>query len=310
MTVNERFSTMILAAFCAALPVLAQTQTVRTPAPRPHQPYTAEFNTTRVQTLANGTTITTETKELIARDQQLRRLSSITNSPAGDRPAITTVHISDPAAGVEINWNSSSKVAHEVRRPVGADRHGCWATPDGRYRANYSGNNANMGGTMLQPPPTPPDASAPVNSPLASTDSAPRVVSSGNGPGSTFPLPRTASPVDSTLIPGPNSDQRDIAHEDLGADNIMGVEVRGSRTTITTPAGAQGNDEPLVSTTEEWMAPSLGLTLRSISDDPRIGKSDREVVSLELSDPDLALFQPPAGYQLDAEVMQPVPCAQ
>jgi hypothetical protein len=90
----------------------------------------------------------------------------------------------------------------------------------------------------------------------------------------------------------------------------MGVEVRGSRTTITTPAGAQGNDEPLVSTTEEWMAPSLGLTLRSISDDPRIGKSDREVVSLELSDPDLALFQPPAGYQLDAEVMQPVPCAQ
>lgn len=312
MTGNERFSTLILAAFCVAIPALAQNpaRIGSTPAPRSRQPYTAEFNTTRVQTLANGTTITTETKEVIARDQQLRRMSSITSSPAGNRPAITTVHISDPTNGTEINWTSSSKVAHEVRRPVGADRHGCWATPDGRYRANYSGNNANMGGSMLQPPPPPLEASAPVEAPLASTNSAPRVVSSGNGPGATFPLPRTASPVDSTLLPGPNSDQRNTAHEDLGADNIMGVEVRGSRITATTPAGAQGNDEPLVSTTEMWMAPSLGLTLRSISDDPRMGKSDREVVSLELNDPDPSIFQPPAGYQLDADVMQPVPCAQ
>jgi hypothetical protein len=58
------------------------------------------------------------------------------------------------------------------------------------------------------------------------------------------------------------------------------------------------------------MVPSLGMILRSISDDPRIGKTDREVVSIDLNNPDPALFQPPAGYELVTEEMQPMACPQ
>jgi hypothetical protein len=56
------------------------------------------------------------------------------------------------------------------------------------------------------------------------------------------------------------------------------------------------------------MAPSLGLVLRSITDDPRMGKTDREAVRVDLSDPDPSIFQPPADYRVETEELQPVPC--
>ncbi len=287
------------------MPTLAQTAVAKGPHLQP--PYTIEFKTTHVQTLANGATITTESKEVMARDQEMRRMNSTTNAATGDRPAITTVRVNDPTTGDEITWTSTTKVAHEVRRPVGDERHGCWATPDGRYRANYGGNpNA---GAPLQPLQPPAGATIPVNSPLAQSNSAPHLPTVVTGPDG----------QDITMIgvkhaPGdpdpPASVEHNVSRQDLGADTIMGVAVRGSRTTVTTPAGAEGNDQPLVHTNELWMAPSLGIILRSVTDDPRMGKMNREAVSVDLNNPDPALFQPPAGYEVDTEAMQPVACAQ
>jgi len=98
--------------------------------------------------------------------------------------------------------------------------------------------------------------------------------------------------------------------EELGTDTIMGVEVRGYRTTVTTPVGRIGNDQPLVSTTETWTAASLGITVRQISEDPRMGKTTREMVNLDLSEPEPSVFQPPAGYEVLNEEMHEVPCQQ
>jgi hypothetical protein len=88
----------------------------------------------------------------------------------------------------------------------------------------------------------------------------------------------------------------------------MGVEVRGRRVTLTTPVGRVGNDVPLVRTVETWRAPSLGAVLRRIVDDPRTGKSDFEVVSLDLNEPDPSVFAPPEGYQVIDEEMHQIPC--
>jgi hypothetical protein len=309
MIKNQRFSIIALAAFCATFPAFAQTQVTRSAAPRLHPPYTVELKTTHIQTLANGTTITTEIKEVMARDQEMRRMNSITNMPSGDRPAFTTVHVNDPTTGDEISWNSTSQVAHDIRRPVGAARHGCWATPSGRYRANYGGANANEGGVLLQPPPPPGSAVLPAASPLVQNNSAPRFPTVVTGPDG-----QDITMVGVKPVPGgaalPASVEHNVTRQDLGADTIMGIEVRGSRTTVTTPAGAAGNDQPLVHIDEVWMAPSLGLDLRSVTDDPRMGKTVRETVSLDLNNPDPALFQPPAGYQVETEEMQPVACPQ
>ena len=90
----------------------------------------------------------------------------------------------------------------------------------------------------------------------------------------------------------------------------MGIEVHGYRMTLTTAAGQIGNDQPLVRTTESWMAPSLGIELRSTTDDPQSDKMTRELVSLDLNEPDPSTFQPPDGYEVKVEEMHPVACRQ
>jgi hypothetical protein len=89
--------------------------------------------------------------------------------------------------------------------------------------------------------------------------------------------------------------------ENLGTASIQGVEAHGTRRTETIPAGAMGNEAPLVSTLEEWKALSVGLNgllVRLIRDDPRSGKTTRELTELEQAEPDPSVFQPPAGYEI------------
>jgi hypothetical protein len=89
--------------------------------------------------------------------------------------------------------------------------------------------------------------------------------------------------------------------EDLGTETIQGVEARGHRTTIVTPAGAIGNNDPLTRTTEVWMSFTRGLNgliAREITDDPQTGKRSRELTSFTQAEPDASLFQPPANYEV------------
>jgi hypothetical protein len=98
--------------------------------------------------------------------------------------------------------------------------------------------------------------------------------------------------------------------EDLGTQTIQGVVAHGRRTTDTIPTGAVGNDAPLIRTSEAWNSKTVPFMVRSITDDPRTGKTTRELVEFSQSDPDPALFQPPEGYQIVTQEMHQVPCAQ
>jgi hypothetical protein len=86
--------------------------------------------------------------------------------------------------------------------------------------------------------------------------------------------------------------------ESLPPQTIGGLYVTGIHSTRTIPAGYEGNDHDLVTTTESWYAPSVGVQMRTITDDPRSGKTTIETTDLQQSDPDPTLFQPPAGYTL------------
>lgn len=101
------------------------------------------------------------------------------------------------------------------------------------------------------------------------------------------------------------------AVEELGTETIQGVEAHGTRTTTTIPAGAMGNDQPMVRTAELWRAVDPGLhrlIVRSIIDDPMQGYSDRELVSFEQGDPDESQFEIPQGYQVVDRSAQNVGC--
>jgi hypothetical protein len=107
-----------------------------------------------------------------------------------------------------------------------------------------------------------------------------------------------ARPNTSTVQPQAASRYYPWHIESLPPQTIAGVYVEGTRTTRTIPAGYEGNDHDLVSTTEYWNAARLGLALRTSIDDPRTGKTTTDTTELKQADPDPSLFKPPAGYQI------------
>lgn len=103
------------------------------------QPYTAEFKITQVQTLANGATITHESTQIEARDSQSRSMTSTTSArPYGGGTLTTMVNVSDPVAGTQSNWNSSSKKATVYKLPPVQERHGCWQSESGHFTSAWN----------------------------------------------------------------------------------------------------------------------------------------------------------------------------
>jgi hypothetical protein len=95
--------------------------------------------------------------------------------------------------------------------------------------------------------------------------------------------------------------QRENHMEDLGTKDFNGVPAHGTRTTRTIPAGEEGNDQPLVVINENWRSKEMGLTLMTISDDPRRGRTVTEYEELRVGEPDPAVFAPPANYTVQEQ---------
>jgi len=98
--------------------------------------------------------------------------------------------------------------------------------------------------------------------------------------------------------------------EDLGTESVQGLEAHGYRWTMTIPTGQVGNDQPLVTVQESWTAPSLGIEVRHLSESPQSGKTRKELVSLDLSEPPIHTFQPPDGYEVTTTQLHPVACPE
>jgi hypothetical protein len=200
-------------------------------------PYTVEYKTARVQRLADGTTITHESTEVIAVDSQGRRMTATTNNPASaDQTPLTRVTVFDPAAHTNISWTVPGlKATVMAMPPLGAARSSC--------------------------------------------------TSATRGAGAVMP---TRPNIKSTV-------------EDLGMETVNGIEAHGRLTTTTTPAGAIGNNEPIVRTSEIWNAavPGLnGLLVRSVIDDPQSDRTTKELTNLTQSEPDATVFAPPSDYEI------------
>jgi hypothetical protein len=270
---NALFGICTLTGF--ALPVFGQSTLVSgNAAPHVSHPYTAKFQITSEQTLANGTTIAHESTEIEAVDSEGRRLTA-TSFPAREQvPERTTFFVNDPVARTTTNWTVPGKSARVQKRPpvpqAGQARSTCWTT----------------GMPQVTTVPLSPDRAA-------GTIAA----SVGAGEVSVVSPPRRIA-------------TNETSREDLGTQTIQGVVATGTRTTRTTPTGAEGNDAPLVRVTELWNAKSLGLIVREVTDDPRTGKRDKELVELSQSEPDPASFQPPEGYEVVTEELHEVPCQQ
>ncbi len=112
---------------------------------------------------------------------------------------------------------------------------------------------------------------------------------------------RYYAPASFTLRPvGPfDSAKRYLTRESLGSDSINGLNVVGTRETISINPGVLGNNQALVTTREFWYSPDLQVNLSVTRQDPREGTQVINVVDLSRSEPDPSLFHVPAGYVVE-----------
>lgn len=94
------------------------------------------------------------------------------------------------------------------------------------------------------------------------------------------------------------SDQANVATTSLGTQTVNGVSATGTRTTRTIPAGAIGNQKPIVITTERWYSAELQTVVMTKTSDPRMGEFVRQLTNIQRQEPDASLFQVPADYTI------------
>lgn len=108
--------------------------------------------------------------------------------------------------------------------------------------------------------------------------------------------------LNKSRIPGEAGDEpgaANVKHESLGTQVINGINAEGTRDTRTIPAGAVGNEKPIVITSEIWTSPELQVVVLSKRNDPRFGETVYKLTDISRSEPDPALFQLPEKVKKD-----------
>jgi hypothetical protein len=232
-------------------------------------PYTAEVVNESIQTLADGNRIVHKSTGRVYRDGQGRVRREDDGAPG--RP----VHISivDPVAKVSLSLDPGSKVA--------------WKTPAGTAAVL-----ASKIPLMVPPPPPPPPPGVDPSEVERSRRVEGEVIDAHKG---AVVVPRSGvlMPTKRAAGAGPAWDERT---ERLAPRNIEGVMAEGTRITRTIPAGAIGNEQAIVTVTEEWRSPELQVLVMTRTSDPRMGESTYRLLGITRGEPDQSWFEVPAEY--------------
>jgi len=92
--------------------------------------------------------------------------------------------------------------------------------------------------------------------------------------------------------------QRNVKTESLGSKTLEGVAAEGTRTTITIPAGQEGNEQPMQTEIESWYSADLQTVVLSKRSDPRTGETVTRYTNISRTEPAHSLFELPADYTI------------
>jgi hypothetical protein len=106
-------------------------------------------------------------------------------------------------------------------------------------------------------------------------------------------VPTAAMPRESDSRPQP-----EVTNESLGSQMIDNIPAMGERTTTVVPVGRSGNDQPITKTHEVWTSDEMKLVLLQNWSDPRSGVRTTQFADFSRTEPNAALFRPPAGYEV------------
>ena len=93
--------------------------------------------------------------------------------------------------------------------------------------------------------------------------------------------------------------------EQLGKQNVNGVEADGVRTTVTIAPGEVGNEQAIEIVSERWFSPELQVIVRTRHFDPRFGENSYQLTEINRAEPSRDLFEVPAGYKIEEAPVYP-----
>ena len=236
-------------------------------------PYSAEAVTESIQTLADGNRIVNRITSSVYRDSEgrTRREQSLKGlgilGAAGEEPT-QTIFINDTVAGVTYSLDSRSRIAHKsvpftfefTRKPgetIEGQRFEFKVAP--RAAAGTASGNLILTTPLPAPAPVGPEGA-------------------------------------STFVFRSKSGNANEVKEQLGKQNIEGVEAEGTRTTVTIPASEIGNERAIEIVSERWYSPELQLVVMTRHSDPRFGETTYKLTNINRAEPAKSLFEVPSGY--------------
>lgn len=236
-------------------------------------PYSADAVTETTQTLADGNRISSKSTAETYRDSEGRTRREMTLpaigpfATSGDAPSVITIN--DPVAGVSYHLDAKTKTARKMPPMPGAVSFGIATFVTGAPAAGASVNIVRS-----------------------------RVPAEGKAPeafGKTVPDVIATNPTAQIRMRTGGAPPK---QESLGKQAIDGIEVEGTRSTITIPAGEIGNDRDINIVNERWYSPELQTVLMSRHSDPRMGETTYKLTNIKRGDPHPSLFQVPSDYTL------------
>jgi hypothetical protein len=104
------------------------------------------------------------------------------------------------------------------------------------------------------------------------------------------------------LPPGPS-----VKTEKLEPTQVEGIKAEGTRTVLTLPAGAIGNERTIDVVSERWYAPDLGVVISTKRLDPRFGDVTYRLVNIVRAEPPAQLFEVPDDFTVRDQPPFPPP---
>lgn len=232
-------------------------------------PYSAQAVTEMVQTLADGNRIVRKNTANVYRDSEGRTRRDQTlgaigpYSVAGDPPQ--TFFINDTVAGVNYILDPRTKTARKLAF---------------HFRFMKQAEAAGSPKTQVAPLP----------------ESKPRVQLY------TFSTPVVPPPPDAAgqvfyfdgSTPGVEPKKESLG-EQVFDDGVKAV---GTRVTMTIPAGAIGNEQPINIVSERWYSKELQAIVMTRHSDPRHGETIYRLTNISRSEPAHTLFEVPGDYTI------------
>lgn len=237
-------------------------------------PYSGDTITETVQTLGDGNRITRTNKSSFARDSEgrTRRESSIEGlGPVGktDSPLVS-IFIYDPVAKLNYTLDPKSKIAFKSTSSAAV----------GAIKGSSAKQLGIMENVIIE-----------------------RTVSAAAG-SDAVAHKIEAEAVHTQILRSSARSQQNLKKEDLGTRNVEGLAAKGTRLTMTIPAGELGNERPIEVVTETWYSDELKASVLVKHTDPRMGETNTRLSNVHIGEPSASLFEPPAGYKVEESTMK------